>query len=138
MKPARLLLYWRFSDESESKQSTSCSFGLTHKQQQPTTTLEEGKSQQGNLNTFAMENITNEISKVVYHDYATEPQSESVSLLAKVKNGSNSEQNFPVKLHYMLSDMESDGLGHIVSWQAHGRSFTVNKPHEFVEKILPL
>mmetsp|Transcript_7895 Transcript_7895/g.15798 ORF Transcript_7895/g.15798 Transcript_7895/m.15798 type:complete len:291 (-) Transcript_7895:198-1070(-) len=85
-----------------------------------------------------MENITNEITPVVYHDYAKEPQSEGPTLISKVRNGSNSEQNFPVKLHYMLSDMESDGLGHIVSWQAHGRSFTVNKPKDFVEKILPL
>ena len=81
---------------------------------------------------------TREISQAAYHDYANEPQSESLTMLSKVKNGSNSEQNFPVKLHYMLSDMESDGLHHIVSWQVHGRSFTVNKPKEFVEKILPL
>lgn len=71
-----------------------------------------------------------------YHDFSKESPSESLTLLSKDKTGS--ESNFPVKLHYMLSDMEGDGLDHIVSWQPHGRSFTVNKPKEFVEKILPL
>jgi HSF-type DNA-binding len=52
-------------------------------------------------------------------------------------NGS-AEQNFPVKLHYLLGDMEKDGLDHIVSWQTHGRSFTVHKPKDFAKLILPL
>jgi hypothetical protein len=73
-----------------------------------------------------------------YADYAKEPEAESLVLLAKVKNGTNSEQNFPVKLHYMLSDMEADGLDHIVSWQPHGRCFIVHKPADFVAQILPL
>ena len=85
------------------------------------------------------DNNYNDGSKAVdYQDYSSELQPESLTLLTKGKNGSNSEQNFPVKLHYMLGDMEADGLGHIVSWQPHGRSFTVNKPKEFVETILPL
>jgi len=33
----------------------------------------------------------------------------------------NDEQTFPFQLHYMLSELERDGLGHIVSWQPHGR-----------------
>lgn len=73
-----------------------------------------------------------------YHDYAQEQQLDGAPLLCKIKNGTNSEQNFPVKLHYMLSDMEADGLDHIISWQPHGRSFTINKPKEFVDKILKL
>ena len=31
------------------------------------------------------------------------------------------EQNFPRKLHYMLTSVEGDGQSHIVSWQPHGR-----------------
>jgi hypothetical protein len=96
--------------------------------------------------------------KSVYVDYAHESEAESLAILAQAKtcNNSNSannnnnntvnnnssavtnDQNFPVKLHYMLSDMEADGLAHIVSWQPHGRSFTVHKPAAFVEQILPL
>ena len=49
-----------------------------------------------------------------------------------------SDSNFPVKLHYMLSELEVDGMSHIVSWQPHGRCFLVHKPVEFVEKILSL
>jgi hypothetical protein len=44
---------------------------------------------------------------------------------------------FPEKLHYMLSKMdEEEGTG-IVAWQPHGRCFTVHKPREFVEEIMP-
>eukprot|EP00978_Attheya_sp_CCMP212_P034706 scaffold146825_cov35-Attheya_sp.AAC.1 len=44
---------------------------------------------------------------------------------------------FPVKLHDMLESIEGDGLGHIVSWQPHGRAFVVHKPKEFVEDVMP-
>jgi len=37
----------------------------------------------------------------------------------------------------MLDDVTKDDKEHIVSWQPHGRSFTVHKPKEFVEKIMP-
>jgi hypothetical protein len=43
---------------------------------------------------------------------------------------------FPWKLHDMLDAVEKEGLEHIVSWQPHGRSFTVYKPREFVDKVL--
>jgi hypothetical protein len=46
--------------------------------------------------------------------------------------------NFPIKLHYLLSDLEIDGLDDIVSWQPHGRCFVVHKKQEFMENILPL
>jgi HSF-type DNA-binding len=47
-----------------------------------------------------------------------------------------SDQNFPVKLHYVLHEFEDDGLSHIVSWAPHGRSFIVHKHELFVETIL--
>jgi HSF-type DNA-binding len=47
-----------------------------------------------------------------------------------------SDQNFPVKLHYMLHELEDDGLAHIVSWAPHGRSFVVHKQDVFIEMIL--
>ena len=49
-----------------------------------------------------------------------------------------SDRNFPVKLHYMLSEIEADGMSHIVSWQPHGRCFLVHKQQEFMDHILPL
>jgi hypothetical protein len=48
------------------------------------------------------------------------------------------DQNFPVRLHYMLSEMEKDGLQHIVSWQPHGRCFVVHDQEEFVKSVLPM
>ena len=78
-----------------------------------------------------------------YRDYSKEVEeqrhpNQSSSAAGKNGNGSSSETNFPVKLHYMLSDMEADGLDHIVSWQPHGRAFIVHKPKEFVSQVLLL
>ena len=53
------------------------------------------------------------------------------------KTNNASDRYFPVKLHYMLQELEQDGLSHIVSWQPHGRCFVVHKQAEFVQKILP-
>lgn len=44
---------------------------------------------------------------------------------------------FPWKLHEMLDASYEEGNEWIVSWQPHGRSFTVHKPKIFVEKIMP-
>ena len=44
---------------------------------------------------------------------------------------------FPWRLHDMLAAVEQENLEHIVSWQPHGRAFRVDKPSEFVEKVLP-
>ena len=68
-----------------------------------------------------------------YRDYANECEDPA---LEQDKHADNS--GFPVKLHYMLSDMQADGLDHIVAWQPHGRCFIVHKPHDFGDKILPL
>ena len=44
---------------------------------------------------------------------------------------------FPWRLHLCLEAVEKEGLQQIVSWQPHGRSFTVYQPHKFVELIMP-
>ena len=108
----------------------------SHTMAPSSSTNHHSRHEEGPSWTSAGSSTEERYQKDEYHDFASEPQVESSALIAKEKNGS--ESNFPVKLHYMLSDMEADGLDHIVSWQAHGRSFTVNKPKEFVEKILPL
>jgi hypothetical protein len=83
-----------------------------------------------------------------YHDYANEAEKREESLgdvhqhmeehtqPSSMSNGG--EQNFPVKLHYMLNELEKDGMDDIVSWQPHGRCFLVHKQREFVEQVLPL
>ena len=44
---------------------------------------------------------------------------------------------FPWRLHECLEAVEREGLDHIVSWQPHGRAFTVHLPDKFVELVLP-
>lgn len=55
----------------------------------------------------------------------------------EIERSSSVEHKFPVKLHYMLEDMEKDGLDHVMAWQPHGRCFIVHKPRE-MEKVLNL
>uniref|UniRef100_A0A7S1YYJ9 HSF-type DNA-binding domain-containing protein n=1 Tax=Trieres chinensis TaxID=1514140 RepID=A0A7S1YYJ9_TRICV len=44
---------------------------------------------------------------------------------------------FPMKMHQALERMDQDDLGHVCSWQPHGRAFVVHKTKEF-ESILPV
>jgi hypothetical protein len=69
-----------------------------------------------------------------YNDYANEPDKAPENTEELVQG----EDNFPVKLHYMIKEMENDGMADIVSWQPHGRCFLVHKQLHFVEKVLPL
>eukprot|EP00934_Nitzschia_sp_Nitz4_P005264 Nitzschia sp. Nitz4//scaffold10_size219509//21180//22548//NITZ4_001397-RA/size219509-snap-gene-0.358-mRNA-1//1//CDS//3329532827//5254//frame0 len=48
------------------------------------------------------------------------------------------QRNFPWKLHDMLSEAETGGYQHIVSWESDGRSFKVHDSQEFVARVMPL
>jgi len=48
------------------------------------------------------------------------------------------DTNFPVRLHYVLDEMERDGMQHVASWQPHGRCFKVHSPRVFETQFLPL
>ena len=54
------------------------------------------------------------------------------------KQAKDEKAYFPARLHFMLSELKSDGMESIASWQPHGRSFIVHKPKELELKILPL
>jgi hypothetical protein len=76
-----------------------------------------------------------------YNDYASEVEKGENQLIQEYTQSSmnrGGEQNFPVKLHYMLNELEKDGMDDIVSWQPHGRCFLVHKQQQFVEQVLPL
>jgi len=62
-----------------------------------------------------------------YHDHANEPDS-GVSVNAK---------SFPYKLHMALEAVHADGLSHIVSWQPHGRCFSVHDSKKFINEVMP-
>lgn len=78
-----------------------------------------------------------------YHDFAGVVEGDEVDreLLklhhvdAKHKRSSSA---FPLRLHYMLKEMEADGLSDIMSWQEHGRSFRVHDRDRFTKEVLPL
>ena len=73
----------------------------------------------------------------VEHNYRDFSQVVEDSSTGAAKPANASDRHFPVKLHYMLSELEQDGLGSIVSWMPHGRCFVVHDQAEFVKKILP-
>ena len=85
-----------------------------------------------------MATLQNSIETVVhnYRDYARVPEEDQDNAGGK-KVGRCPDTNFPVKLHFMLSDLEKDGLDRIISWQPHGRCFVVHNQEAFVKHILP-
>lgn len=74
-----------------------------------------------------------------YTDYSnvTDNKLKDKGIIATIVSN-KATTNFPVKLHYMLSELEKDGLDDIISWQPHGRCFVIHKQQELVDKILPL
>ena len=54
-----------------------------------------------------------------YHDHANDPAGGYG--VQEAAGGSGTEQSFPMRLHYMLNDIQQDNLSHIVSWMPHGR-----------------
>jgi len=51
--------------------------------------------------------------------------------------GNQKHSNFPVQLHYLLSEMERDGHSEVASWHSHGRSFAVHDKKRFEDEFLP-
>jgi hypothetical protein len=67
----------------------------------------------------------------LFRDYASANEQDLKATSSKA------DACFPERLHYMLSDMEKDGLQHIASWQPHGRCFVVRDQTLFTENVLP-
>jgi hypothetical protein len=70
----------------------------------------------------------------VVHDYHDHSQDENDDVMVDRGCYSPSSALFPLKLHAVLEEVAND---HIISWAPHGRCFTVHKPKEFVEQVLP-
>jgi len=78
--------------------------------------------------SFEGDHTANEKVKHDYHDHAKDAAAGDFSTTtttptaaALLSGGPGIDQSFPMKLHFMLNDIEQDGLAHIVSWQPHGR-----------------
>jgi HSF-type DNA-binding len=65
------------------------------------------------------------------------PFIQTMNALAKPVQPAQDGRNFPTKLHQCLTELEREGLGHIASFQPHGRCFLVHKQEEFVRQVLP-
>lgn len=48
-----------------------------------------------------------------------------------------STSTFPMKLHYLLQEVEKERSATIITWIEHGRSFMVVDQIRFVKEILP-
>ena len=75
--------------------------------------------------------------EVKFKDYAVE----AALLEAQQKRQSQAvpgtHEPFPVQLHWVLEQIEKEGLSHVVRWAPHGRAFVVHDREEFVKKVLP-
>lgn len=98
------------------------------------------------MTTVSQTDVTSVMVQHGYIDHAERRESEAgtESSARLVNDGDgptqsnhSSEKSFPVRLHYMLSDLEKEGLSHIASWQPHGRCFAVHDHEAFEERILP-
>lgn len=75
-----------------------------------------------------------------YHDHALDTDDvdcHETSEDAHLRRRGGVSIAFPLKLHSVLDQVEADGLGHIVSWQGHGRAFMIHNPKEFVDHVMP-
>ena len=65
--------------------------------------------------------------KTGYMDHMNDPDGDYMAagdIMRKtqgVGGCATSDQSFPVRLHYMLNEIEGDGLSDVISWAPHGR-----------------
>ena len=76
-----------------------------------------------------------------YHDHADDHEDLSYQEMDEEEEHSRRKGGvaiaFPLKLHAILDQVERDGLGHVISWQPHGRCFAIHQPKVFVETVMP-
>lgn len=73
-----------------------------------------------------------------YHDFSRDTPSPGEEYLVRPDAPLRTPNAaFPLKLHETLTIIEKDGLGHVIGWMPHGRSFKIHKHQEFVDDILP-
>lgn len=80
-------------------------------------------------NKQANGSAASEPSSCLYRDYSREPVEDTISLKK------DSVQNFPMKLHSILSNSE---FSDIISWLPHGRAWRILQHKAFEERVIPL
>ena len=90
--------------------------------------------------TTTTQQVASHSSLQSYRDFGNAKESDLKSLagldLQKSASAPKNNNNFPEKLHYVLNEMEKDGLESVASWQPHGRCFIVHDPKQFSNDIL--
>ncbi|KAL7568576.1 hypothetical protein ACA910_002688 [Epithemia clementina (nom. ined.)] len=76
-----------------------------------------------------------------YHDHALDQEDFSYEQIEEEDEHGRRKGGvaiaFPLKLHAILDQVEQDGLGHVISWQPHGRCFAIHQPKIFVDSVMP-
>lgn len=96
-----------------------------------TTSLQSSNPSPHSLSTMVIPSFVSGEHKVTHHysDHANDPDGDyDVHQIVAKNGGQGAEQSFPMKLHYMLNDIEEDSLSHIVSWMPHGRCKLMHCP----------
>ena len=71
-----------------------------------------------------------------YHDLSLEPDAIHTEM---IEGGSATKnESFALKLHRILNETDKNAMGHIISWQPHGRAFKIHNAELFTEHIMPL
>lgn len=74
-----------------------------------------------------------------YNDYSQEVEDYAATQAAEAESSAaKRDKNFPERLHYLLTELENDGLQHIACWRPHGRCFVVSDKKEFESRFLHL
>ncbi|KAL3926561.1 MAG: hypothetical protein SGBAC_013428 [Bacillariaceae sp.] len=107
-------------------------------------TGEDGQLRNGNYNYKKLppgvttKNNRRLFVKHSYRDHSGDnPLPEEKDLVGGGSSMRTPNAAFPLKLHEILSQIESDGHDDIIGWMPHGRSFKIHKQKEFAEIILP-
>jgi hypothetical protein len=78
----------------------------------------------------------------VKHDYHDHLQCECIVEVSrkygnKQSRACNSTVKFPLKLHELLDNAELEGIADIISWQIHGRAFSIHNKKDFCLRVMP-
>jgi hypothetical protein len=121
MVPSTVLQHYQFGkQEDEAPQPSKPK--RRRKPQKP------GKTAKQNDRHFVIHNYNDHANDIDDHVESPEPE-------IPCRGGVSA--SFPLKLHAVLDLVEADGLAHVISWQPHGRCFSIHMPKEFTDYIMP-
>ena len=73
-----------------------------------------------------------------YQDFADEATVVEKHQIPGAQYAPGPNDPFPIRLHWMLQQVEEHGTHHVVRWAPHGRAFVVHQRDTFVKDFLPV